>query len=337
MIESRLLGSHGSMIQESLLSGSIFAAVTILRRGGLVAFPTETVYGLGADAANPTAVKKIFAAKGRPANHPLIVHIASAEQLSAWAQEIPDAAWALAERFWPGPLALVLPKRSEVPLEVTGGQPTVALRVPDNAIALELLNSFNGGIAAPSANKFNRISPTLAAHVQAELGELVDLVLDGGACRIGLESSIVDLSAEQPRLLRPGHISREALEAVLQASVSDTLNSAVRAPGMLDKHYAPVTPAALCATQELDTQAALATATGKRVGIMSFGTTGLHCKPENCVTMPAQAVAYGQAFYASLRTLDAQALDLILIEQPPDDMAWTAVNDRLRKATAAAT
>lgn len=231
---------------------AIDQAADLLRQGRLVAFPTETVYGLGADASNPDAVRRIFLAKGRPVDHPLIVHIPSVASLDAWALSIPQAAQQLAAHFWPGPLALILKKRPEVPLEVTGGQDTVGLRVPDHPVALRLLQAFGGGVAAPSANRFCRISPTLAIHVQEELGASVDMILDGGACQVGVESTIVDLSGSQPKLLRPGHITRDQIEAILQTKllVSSQIEQAdamqIRAPGMMAIHYAPITPALLC-------------------------------------------------------------------------------------------
>ncbi|MEK7737911.1 MAG: L-threonylcarbamoyladenylate synthase, partial [Pseudomonadota bacterium] len=204
-------------------AAQIAHAVTLLRAGELVAFPTETVYGLGADAANPAAVAKIFAAKGRPADHPLIVHLPSAEALDAWAREVPESARKLAAAFWPGPLTLILKRQPQVPDAVTGGQDTVGLRVPDHPLALALLKAFDGGrfrgIAAPSANRYGRISPTSAAHVRAELGAAVPLVLDGGDCQVGIESTIVDLSRGTPRLLRPGAIGAADIAHVLGANL----------------------------------------------------------------------------------------------------------------------
>jgi len=212
-------------------------AALLLRQGLLVAFPTETVYGLGADASNPEAVRKIFQAKGRPADHPLIVHISSVDSLNDWAVNIPDAAKKLAAHFWPGPLALILNKKPDVPLEVTGGQETVGLRMPDHPVALSLLKAFGGGIAAPSANRFCRISPTQAAHVEEELGDAVDLILDGGSCQVGVESTIIDLSGKQPKLLRLGHITQKDIEAVLQTELiivsSPAEQTELRAPGMI--------------------------------------------------------------------------------------------------------
>ena len=249
---------------------AIVKAVELLKQGRLVAFPTETVYGLGADASNSNAVKQIFAAKGRPENHPLIVHIGSIEQLNDWALSIPSAALRLAKRFWPGPLTIILKKRPEVPLAVTGGQDTVALRIPNNPVALSLLKSFGGGIAAPSANRFKHISPTSARHVLEELGSEVDLILDGGSCSVGVESTIIDLSGSQPRLLRPGHITITELEAVLQTEVGRISTSEIRSPGMMEVHYAPVTPAWLCTMQQLPAMLEKLSKKNKTVGILSY-------------------------------------------------------------------
>ncbi|HEV7536585.1 MAG TPA: L-threonylcarbamoyladenylate synthase, partial [Acidimicrobiia bacterium] len=197
-----------------MVSPDVAEAVAVLRRGGLVAFPTETVYGLGADANNPAAVERLFAVKGRPRSHPVIVHLGDPMALKEWASEVPAEAWALAEAFWPGPLTLILPRADRVPDAVTGGAATVGLRVPAQPLALELLEAFGDGVAAPSANRFGRVSPTTAAHVRADLGSDVDLVLDGGMCRVGVESTIVDLSSAVPAVLRLGGTSTEALAEV---------------------------------------------------------------------------------------------------------------------------
>ncbi|MCK5120652.1 MAG: threonylcarbamoyl-AMP synthase [Methylococcales bacterium] len=311
---------------------AIVKAVELLKQGRLVAFPTETVYGLGADASNPDAVKQIFAAKGRPENHPLIVHIGSIEQLKDWALTIPDAAMQLANRFWPGPLAIILNKRPEVPLAVTGGQNTVALRMPNNPVALSLLKSFGGGIAAPSANRFKHISPTSANDVLEELGDAVDLILDGGSCSVGVESTIIDLSCSQPRLLRPGHITITELEDVLQVDVSSSNTSEIRSPGMMAVHYAPVTPARLCALQRLPDMLEKLSKMNKTVGLLVYkyqpAANHIHY-----IKMPEFEAEYAQSLYASLREMDRLKLDVILVEQPPQTEAWQAVNDRLGKAT----
>jgi len=320
--------------------GAIAQAAALLKQGRLVAFPTETVYGLGADASNPEAVARIFAAKGRPTDHPLIVHIADAEQLSDWAAVVPESALKLAAKFWPGPMALVLPKQDWVPPAVTGGQATVALRVPNHPVALKLLQAFGGGIAAPSANRFCRISPTLASHVAEELGDAVDMILDGGPCRVGVESTIIDLSGERPRLLRPGQISAEAVAGVLAIDLllPEAQASEVRAPGMLAVHYAPVTATMLCAAEDMRDLLATLLAEGKRLGVLAHSPQGLSlagCGVE-ILAMPQSVEAYAQALYASLRQLDGLGLDLILVERPPQNSAWRAVNDRLAKAAGAA-
>lgn len=310
-------------------------AADLLRQGRLVAFPTETVYGLGADAANPEAVKRIFAAKGRPADHPLIVHIHDIASLSDWAVAIPDAAYQLAERFWPGPLAMILNKQPGVPLEVTGGQNTVGLRIPSHPVALRLLQAFGGGVAAPSANRFCRISPTLASHVAEELGDAVDLILDGGACQVGVESTIIDLSGIKPRLLRPGQISRLDIEAVLKTEllVPAQAQANIRAPGMMEVHYAPVTVAMLCPGDCLQETIQKLTAQDKKIGILAYRAKSAENPQIHIIRMPEHADQYAQALYASLRELDSFQLDMLLVEQPPDTESWRAINDRLGKAT----
>lgn len=317
---------------------AIDRAAHLLKQGRLVAFPTETVYGLGADASNPDAVRGIFAAKGRPSDHPLIVHIADAAAMSDWAAFVPEAATRLAAHFWPGPLALVLKKKARVPLAVTGGQDTVALRMPNHPVALQLLQTFGGGIAAPSANRFCRISPTQATHVADELGDTVDMILDGGACQVGVESTIVDLSGDKPRLLRPGQISQAAIEAVLQTGLlmpPTVGQSAPRAPGMMAVHYAPVTTALLCPSGRLAERLQNLIADGKKIGLLAYHADITETPQVRVIQMPEQAADYAQALYASLRGLDQLRLDLILVEQPPGTEAWRAVNDRLGKATVA--
>ena len=319
---------------------AIDQAADLLRQGRLVAFPTETVYGLGADASNPDAVRRIFLAKGRPVDHPLIVHIPSVASLDAWALSVPETAQQLAAHFWPGPLALILKKRPEVPLEVTGGQDTVGLRIPDHPVALRLLQAFGGGVAAPSANRFCRISPTHAIHVQEELGDAVDMILDGGACQVGVESTIVDLSGSQPKLLRPGHITRDQIEAILQtellltpqAEQADAMQ--IRAPGMMAIHYAPITPALLCSTASLSAIIADLIKQGKRIGLLtSYTDLGNQSSLGAIIRMPEQAEAYARVLYSSLRELDSLHLDVILVERPPQTETWRAINDRLAKAT----
>ncbi len=320
--------NHIVMADESV----IVEAALLLKQGRLVALPTETVYGLGADASNPEAVKQIFSAKGRPENHPLIVHIGSVEQIHDWAVNVPDVALQLANLFWPGPLTLIFKKRPEVPMAVTGGQDTIALRIPNNPVALSLLKDFGGGIAAPSANRFKHISPTSAKHVLEELGSAVDLILDGGPCLLGVESTILDLSGEHYRLLRPGHISVSELEAVLKTKLSTGNASSVRTSGMMAVHYAPLTPAYLCASEgfpeTLDKLAKMI----KTVGILAYKYQP-SSKQEHVIDMPEQSAEYAQSLYAALRELDQLKLDIILVEQPPETESWRAINDRLGKAT----
>jgi len=314
-------------------------AAAILRAGGLVAFPTETVYGLGADASNPAAVAKIFAAKGRPQDHPLIVHLAGIELLPLWAAEIPPAAHKLAAAFWPGPLTLVLKRAAGVPDCVTGGQDTVGLRIPGHPVALEFLRAFAGeaggrrysGVAAPSANKFGRISPTTAAHVRAELGAAVDWVLDGGECEVGIESTIIDLSRGRAVLLRPGQITLARIAAVLGAEVESPDAAAPRAPGALDSHYAPRTPLELVPAAEL--QARLAALRGRKLAVLARAEAPSGLKDVCWQVAPRALEGYAHELYASLRRLDDRGCDLILVEAPPAVPGWQGVNDRLRRAS----
>jgi L-threonylcarbamoyladenylate synthase len=317
------------------LPGDISAAVDVLRAGGLVAFPTETVYGLGADAANPEAVERIFAAKGRPRAHPVIVHLAESAAAKKWAAEVPDFAAALADEFWPGPLTLVLPRSDLVPDAVTGGLPTVGLRVPAQPLALELLSAFGGGVAAPSANRFGRVSPTRAEHVRADLGAAVDLILDGGPCPVGVESTIVDCSGAEPRVLRPGGVPVESLAAVLGYTPPMALDASVRAPGMLASHYAPTARVEVLRPEAVAARAEELVALGLRVGILAPGRmTGL---PPGVEALPptGSAVAYAQCLYQRLREADRRGVEVLLAVPPPETGVGTAVADRLRRAAAA--
>jgi L-threonylcarbamoyladenylate synthase len=316
-----------------MFMADIAQAVAILRGGGLVVFPTETVYGLGADASNPQAVAKIFAAKGRPADHPVIVHLADVAQLSQWAREVPPAAYRLVEKFWPGPLTLILRRATHVSDLVTGGQDSVGLRVPAHPLALQLLKAFGGGIAAPSANRFGRISPTTAQHVRDELGNSVDMVLDGGACQVGIESTIVDLSGDAPALLRPGKISAAELEAVLGASLAAPKKNSPRVSGALASHYAPHTPMRLLAADALPAEAQRRLAQGQRVASLLLSHSEA-LRGATVITAPADAQTYAHDLYANLRALDAARCDILLVEVPPQTQEWLAVNDRLKRAGA---
>jgi L-threonylcarbamoyladenylate synthase len=336
-----------------LVSADVAAAVSVLQRGGLVAFPTETVYGLGADAANPAAVQRIFAVKGRPRNHPVIVHLAEATAIKSWAADVPPDAWALAEAFWPGPLTLILPRADHVPDEVTGGAATVGLRVPAQPLALELLEAFGGGIAAPSANRFGRVSPTTAAHVRADLGADVDLVLDGGPCAIGVESTIVDLSRGAPRVLRLGGIGVEALGDVLGRPIDARVASggsgheaqveslgldfgATPAPGTLPSHYAPEATVEVLGADGVVERARALLGQGRRVGLLApRRVEGL---PRGVEALPPAGgpQAYAQCLYQRLREADRRGLDVLLAVPPPEQGIGAAVADRLRRAASTA-
>jgi L-threonylcarbamoyladenylate synthase len=312
------------------VTSEVRRAAQILRAGGLVAFPTETVYGLGADAANEKAMARLYAVKRRPPDHPVIVHFASAKAAFAWAREVPDAARKLAEKLWPGPLTLILKRSPRARDFVTGGQDTVGLRVPSHPVAQELLQLFDGPLAAPSANRFGLVSPTTASHVRDDLGKDVDLVLEGGASEVGIESTILDLSGAAPVLLRPGHISKAQMEALVGA-IGEKDATSPRHSGGLERHYAPRTPASLVPTYALDREIAK----GKdRVAVLAFS------RPDERVDywlrMPRDPQAYAQRLYAALRELDIAGCERILVEAPPDAPEWSAVRDRLRRACKAA-
>ena len=310
--------------------GRIREAARLLARGGLVAFPTETVYGLGADADNPDAVRRIFAAKGRPADHPLIVHLAGPAQLGEWAREVPPEALRLARAFWPGPLTLVLPRAARVSDLVTGGQDSVGLRVPSHPVARALLQAFGGGVAGPSANRFGRVSPTTAAHVHAELGEAVDLVLEGGPSEVGIESAIVDLSSGEPALLRPGVIGAAALAAALGRPLGGARTGSPRVSGALASHYAPATPSVLVAPGELLERLEGAP---RPAAVLARRPCPPNLSAVAWVEAPVDPLAYARHLYASLRTLDAAGAACLLVEAVPDAPEWQAVGDRLARAT----
>ena len=304
-----------------------------LAAGEVIAFPTETVYGLGADATNPAAVTRIFTLKGRPSDHPLIVHFADPARLSEWATFVPSRARDLAQRFWPGPLTMILRKSPRVPPEVTGGQDTVGLRCPSHPVARALLAEFarigSGAVAAPSANRFGHVSPTTAEHVRAEFGDMVPIV-DGGACDVGLESTIVDLSRDRPVLLRPGGIARADIAATLGMPLEDRDAAAPRASGTLDAHYAPRTPLRLLAARDFEA----AVSEAGDVAAMGLGRT----KPGAAITLwiagPLDPVRYGHDLYANLRALEASGARALVVEAPPRTPPWEAVNDRLARAAA---
>jgi len=316
-------------------------AVAELRRGALVVMPTETVYGLAADARNPEAVAKIFELKGRPRDRPLIVHVAGAEALGAWARDVPESARRLAAAFWPGPLTLVLERAPGVPEIVTAGQPTVAIRVPAHPVALELLEAFGGGegggVAAPSANPYGRVSPTTAEHVRRQLGERAPRVLDGGPCEVGIESTIVCCTGERPVILRPGMVSAEALSEAAGVAVEaggrgesgrrGEGGEPVRVPGQDGSHYAPAAP---CRLVSREAMAAWARARGGRGGYLGFGPAPFEAA--RAIRLPRQPQAAARDLYRALHELDALGLDWILLEPPPAGEAWAGLGDRLRRA-----
>ena len=298
-----------------MTGSSIERALEILRNGGLVAIPTETVYGLAGDASNEAAVRRIFEAKGRPADHPLIVHVAAAEQLADWAATVPTAAAILADTCWPGPLTLLVPRAVHVLSVVTGGRDTVGIRVPAHPLTTELLTRFGGGLAAPSANRFGKVSPTTAAHVIADLGSRVDYVLDGGACPVGVESTIVDCSVEPSQILRPGGISSEEISELLNGALAAADGSS-RASGMLASHYAPSARVVLADT------VGEATAVAARTP----GTWILDHSDD--------LITYARNLYADLRSADERGVQTIVAVMPAAHGLGHAIRDRLTKAAA---
>lgn len=324
-------------------SAVIEQAVARLKAGQLIGLPTETVYGLAADADNPEAVAKIFVAKGRPTDHPLIVHLGADDLLNRYARDIPEAAWTLAEAFWPGPLTLILKKAPGVLDTVTGGQDTVGVRIPGHPVALALLRAFaevcptGGGLAAPSANKFGRISPTAAAHVASELGDAVSLILEGGDCQVGIESTIVDLSRGAPVMLRPGAITAEQIELVLGQALAVTPTSASQSPdatprvsGSLASHYAPLTPLSVLGLTAITQKLAV----GGGVAIVR-DTPDLPVslrQRTDVVVLADQPSQFAHDFYRVLRELDAKDYARIYVQDLPETPDWLAVRDRLGRA-----
>ena len=311
-------------------------AVEALRRGQLVAFPTETVYGLGADAENAAAVARVFSAKGRPTNHPLIVHVASADDLARWARRVPPAATRLAEACWPGPLTLLLEKSSRVPDATTGGLPSVGLRVPAHPVALELLRRFGGGIAAPSANRFGHVSPTTAAHVREDLGDSVEVLLDGGTCGVGVESTIVDLTHDTPVLLRPGGVTAERIESLLGVTLERHAPEGVRAPGMLASHYAPRARVELIDGAQLVARAAQLKQQGERVAVLvsrSDDREALSALGDvTLLDLGSSDDHAAQRLYSALRQADVDNASVVLASRPVAQGLGAALADRLTKA-----
>lgn len=313
-----------------MLEKDIELAVKILKEGGLVAFPTETVYGLGADATNLSAIEKVFLAKQRPMDHPVIVHLGDISQLSRWAMDVSPLAFKLAHAFWPGPLTLILKKSSIVFEAVTGGQDTVGIRIPNHPVTLKLLKKFGGGIVGPSANRFGRISPTTADAVREELGDVVDYILEGGQSAVGVESTIIDMSDNQPVILRPGMITAEQIEAVLQQPVALYKRNAPRVSGSLELHYAPQTETHLISPEKLLDYLDQLT----EFPCVVLARTKVHHEKVQCIVMPESASEYAHELYQSLRSADKMGVKQIIIEDVPLDSEWAAIRDRLQRASA---
>ncbi len=317
----------------------ITRASEILRSGGLVAFPTETVYGLGANALDIDAVEKIFLAKGRPSNNPLIVHVATVEDAKKIVASWSDEAELLSRRFWPGPLTMVLPKRDIVPENVTGGGSTVAVRLPSHQVAHDLILASKVPVAAPSANRSMRLSPTTADHVRKSLGGRIDMIIDGGPTLVGVESTVIDLSRNPAVLLRPGVITPNEIESVigsiaLLGSGDQAKDGAMKSPGMMKKHYSPQAPLD-CVEGELDIKEILQLHQGERIGILKYQSyTPISRDDVVCIEMPGSARKYASRLYAALHTLDEAGVLKIYVEMPPDGEEWMAVRDRLRRASA---
>jgi len=318
-------------------------AARILRAGGLVAFPTETVYGLGANALDPAAVARIYAAKGRPSYNPLIVHVRDTTMVSSVAREWPATAEQLARAFWPGPLTMVLPKAAHVPDGVTAGLDTVGVRVPSHPVAHALLAVTDLPLAAPSANRSMALSPTRAEHVARSLGDAVDLILDGGPTQVGIESTVVDLSRAEPMLLRPGMIPVDELERVLERRVGVASHDAavtasgagLPSPGMMDRHYAPRTRLVLAPGDPKDVSHALEElrADKRRVAVLiRDGSDSPIAQGKDVIRLPRDAASYAAVLFDTLHRLDDQGFDAIFVERVPDNYTWAGVRDRLERA-----
>lgn len=317
---------------------SVADAVEVLRRGGLVAFPTETVYGLGCDAEASDAIARLYAVKRRPRDHPVIIHLADPEpadaELAGWAESVPATGRALAEALWPGPLTLVVRRGRRVLDAVTGGRDTVGLRVPDHPVARDLLGAFGGGVAAPSANRFGRVSPTTAADVRADLAGDVDLVLDGGPSRVGVESTIVDCTGAVPAVVRLGGVTRERIEEIVGATTLATTGS-IAAPGTLPSHYSPTALVVLVDTSALAARATVLLASGSTVGVLSLGPARSDL-PAGVVVLavPVDDEEYARILYPSLREADRRSIDVVLAVAPAPVNIGAAVADRLDRAAA---
>jgi L-threonylcarbamoyladenylate synthase len=320
----------GRVLQQQILD-----AVEALRAGELVAFPTETVYGLGGNANNPEAVRKIFEMKGRPASHPVIVHIDHPRYLQRWVREMTPEGEKLANAFWPGPLTLVAKRAPAVNDVITGGQDTVAIRVPNHPVAQQLLNAFGGGIAAPSANRFGHVSPTRAEHVKEEFDDAVKIILDGGDCKVGLESTIVSCVGEVPRILRPGSISLSQLRAVCPSIQAGPNPNAPRVPGTMARHYSPTTPVNVVPSRRLEQVMNEFTDQHAKVAVLALRPPATANPFMTWINAGIRPEIYSRQLYANLRTLDKAGAKIILVEEVPAGEKWDAARDRLRRAASA--
>jgi L-threonylcarbamoyladenylate synthase len=324
--------------QTSLLYGedSVKQAVSLLQKGECVALPTETVYGLAADASDVSAVNKIFEAKGRPKNHPLIVHIPDVSHLENWAKAIPNAAYDLAKLFWPGPLSLLLKKAKNVPYEVTGGLDTIVLRVPAHPLFLDVLRTLNTGLAAPSANRYKQLSPTISEQVMQGLDGRIAAVLEGGACEHGLESTILDLVSEKPRMLRAGPVTQKQLEAAMSKIIDTPKNHIEIVPGNVKAHYQPNTPLLIMSSEQLLTEISRLQQKNCHFVVWSDAvieqSKKIHVPSSQCSYLGNDAANYGRKLYVTLYQVDQTRQTQIIVEQPPQSDTWTAVNDRLSRA-----
>ena len=305
----------------------IDTAVMLLRQGEVVALPTETVYGLAADATNEQAIEKVFQAKGRPSDHPLIVHVGALDAVQNWAADMPDHARLLAQHFWPGPLTMVFRKKPAVSTMITGGLDTVAVRMPDHPLTLAILQKLNRAVVAPSANAHTKTSPTRAEHVLKTLSGRIAAVIDGGECQVGIESTIVDLTASEPVILRPGAITQAMMAQILDTEVSQPTSHNVKVAGNMRQHYQPEKPLHI---RPLPALAALAES-GGNIAIVHHSDLGPAGNWDS-YRMPADIAGYARLLYATLYAIDASAVDTIYLEALPDTPDWAALNDRLKRA-----
>ncbi len=317
-----------TMIKTKILTAlQIDEAVTLLQNGEVVAVPTETVYGLAADAKNIEAINKIFISKGRPSEHPLIVHVDTLARVSDWAEQIPENAKKLAASFWPGPLTMIFTKKNEVSSLITGGLPTVAVRIPNHMIALEIIKKLGNGIVAPSANAHKKTSPTKPEHVLKTLEGKIAAIVDGGTCSVGIESTIIDMSKEIPIILRPGAITKEMIEKVLGITIQSPLKHNEKVSGNMEFHYQPEKPLYLMTREQIEKLLP----TEDAVAIMHYSSLPQN-KNVTYYTMPTDKTVYAQALYTTLHSIDNTDVKKIIVEKPPFLSEWSDINDRLIKA-----